>query len=134
MTSIRLLDTTPRWLGLTFGSTAFAFIVAGVGLFTYQLFQIAFTPYTLLAHFAVALAISAWILNLKIKLKPERKAILALGIVIALGSVWSSLQQWYGYAQTGAATDLTLIAGSMIMDVAGGCATYILFQLNQVKK
>lgn len=132
--SIHLLDTTPRWLGLTFGTTAFAFVIAGVGLFTYQLFQIAFTPFTLLAHFAVALSVSAWILNLRIKLRPDRKSLLALGIVIALGSIWSSMQQWYGYMQTGVATDLTLIAGAMMMDVAGGCVTYILFHINLAKK
>jgi hypothetical protein len=102
----------------------------GVGILTNLLFQIAITPFTILAHFAVALSLSAWILNLRVKLTPERKSQLALGIAIALGSVWSSLQQWFGYLQTGVGTDLTLIAGSMMMDAAGGCVTYILFHLN----
>jgi hypothetical protein len=92
------------------------------------------TLFTTFAHFALALSLSAWILNLRIKLAPEKKALFALGIAAAVGSTWTSLQQWFGYIQTGQANDLVLIAMATIMDLAGGCATYILFHLNAMKR
>lgn len=67
-------------------------------------------------------------------LKPERKALLAVGIAIAVGSIWSSIQQWMTYVETGLVNDIILVAGAMMMDVAGGAVSYILYHLNILKK
>ncbi len=130
----QLLDTTPKWLALTFGSSACTLVVAGIGVLIDQLVQLSITPFSLLLHFAVAVSLSAWILNLRIRMSPERKPLLAIGVVVAVGSVWSTLQQWLGYIQTGVTNDITLVAGAMLMDVAGGCVTYILFHANILRK
>ena len=131
--NMQLLDTTPKWLGLTLACSACALMVVGVGVFINQLVQISITPFSLLLHFALAISLSAWILNLRLRMSPERKPLLAIGIVVAIGSVWSSLQQWLGFLQTGLTNDITLVAGAMAMDAAGGCVTYILFHLNVLR-
>ena len=92
------------------------------------------TPFTLLLHFVSALAVSSWVLSLRVKIAPERKPVLAVGVAVAIGSVWSSLQQWLAYASTGVVNDITLVFGSMLMDAAGGCATYFLFHQNVLRK
>jgi hypothetical protein len=131
--NMQLLDTTPKWLGLTFACSACTLIVVGVGVFINQLVQISITPFSLLLHFALAISVSAWILNLRLKMSPERKSLLAIGIVVAIGSVWSSLQQWLGFLQTGLTNDIALVVGAIAMDAAGGCFTYILFHLNVLR-
>jgi hypothetical protein len=131
---MQLLDTTPKWLGLTFATSASTLIVVGVGVLINQLVQVSITPFSLLLHFALALSVSAWFLNLRIRTTPERKSLLAIGVVVALGSVWSTLQQWLGYVQTGVTNDIFLVLGAMLMDAAGGCVTYILFHLNVLRK
>lgn len=131
---MQLLDTTPKWLGLTLVCSAGALVVVGVGVLINQLIQLSITPFSLLLHFSLAVAVSAWILNLRFKMKLEKKPILAIGVVLAIGSVWSSVQQWLGYLQTGVTNDITLVVGTMLMDVAGGCFTYILFHLNILRK
>ena len=131
--NMQLLDTTPKWLGLTFACSACTLMVVGVGLLINQLVQISITPFSLLLHFALAVSLSAWILNLRLKMSPDRKSLLAIGIVVAIGSVWSSLQQWLGFLQTGLTNDITLVVGAMAMDAAGGCVTYILFHLNVLR-
>ena len=68
------------------------------------------------------------------KLKPEMKALVAVGVAIALGSVWSSAQQWIAYIETSQANDILLVAASMAMDAAGGAVSYILFHLNILRK
>ena len=128
------MDTTPQWLGLTFASSASALIVVGVGFLINQLVQVSITPFSLLLHFTLAVSVSAWFLNLKIKTSPERKSLLAIGVVVALGSVWSTLQQWLGYVQTGVTNDIFLVLGAMLMDSAGGCVTYVLYHLNVLRK
>jgi hypothetical protein len=132
--NIQLLDTTPKWLGLTFACSACTLVVIGVGVLINQLIQVNITPFSLLLHFALAVSVSAWTLNLRIKMSPERKPLLAIGIVVAIGLVWSSFQQWLGYLQTGVTNDITLVVGATLMDVAGGCVTYILFYLNVLRK
>jgi hypothetical protein len=132
--NVQLLDTTPKWLGLTFASSACTLIVVGVGVLINQLVQVSITPFSLLLHFALAVSVSAWTLNLRINMTPERKSLLAVVVVVAIGSAWSSLQQWFGYLQTGVTSDITLVIGAMLMDVAGGCVTYILFHLNVLRK
>lgn len=134
MLKTQLLDTSPQWLGLTFVSSACTFIVIGVGVLFNQLFQFVITPFSLLLHFALAISVSSWFLNLRMKTSPERKPLLSIAVVVAIGSVWSSIQQWLGYLQTGLTNDITLVAGATLMDAAGGCVTYILFHLNVLKK
>ena len=131
---IQLLDTTPKWLGLTLVCSACALVVTGIGILVNQLILFSITPFSLLLHFALAISLSAWILNLRFKMTPDRKPLLAIGIAVAIGSIWSSLQQWFGYLETGLTNDITLVAGAMLMDAAGGCVTYTLFHLNILRK
>jgi len=129
-----LLDTSPRWLSLSLGCSAGALVVAGVGFFFGQLTLFDITPFTLLLHLVLALAVSALILNLRIKISPDRKPLLAIGVAVVVGSIWSSVQQWIGYFQTGSTSDIILVAGATLMDIAGGCVIYSLFHLNVLKK
>lgn len=128
------LDASPQWLGLTLVCSACALVAVGVGVLLGQIAEFSITPFTLLLHFVAALAISSWVLSLKIRITREKKPVLAVGVAIAIGSLWSSLQQWLGYVATGLASDITMVVGAMLMDAAGGCATYILFQLNVLRK
>jgi hypothetical protein len=131
--SARLLDTSPRWLSLTLGCSAGVLVVAGIGFLFGQLTLFDITPYTLLLHLVLSLAVSASILNLRISIKPERKPLLAIGVAVVLGSIWSSVQQWIGYFQTGMISDIILVAGATLMDIAGACVIYSLFHLNVLK-
>jgi len=92
------------------------------------------TPFTLLLHLVLAFAVSSWILNLRIRISTDRKPLLAIGIAVVVGSIWSSTQQWIGYFQTGMISDIILVAGATLMDIAGGCVIYSLFHLNIPKK
>ena len=132
--SARLLDTTPRWLSLTLGCSAGALAMTGVGFIFGQLVAFDITPFTLLLHFLLALAVSSWILNLRIRINPDRKPLLAIGVAVVVGSIWSSVQQWIGYFQTGIVSDIMLVAGATLMDIAGGCVIYTLFHLNILRK
>jgi hypothetical protein len=132
--SMGLLDTSPRWLSLSLGCSAGVLVVAGVGFFFGQLTLFDITPFTLLLHLVLALAVSALILNLRIKMNPDRKSLLAIGVAVVVGSIWSSIQQWIGYFQTGTTSDIILVAGATLMDIAGGCVIYSLFHLNVLKK
>ena len=132
--SVRLLDTTPRWLRLTLGCSSGLLVVTGIGFFFAQLVLFDITPFTLLLHLALALAVSSWILNLRIRINPDRKPLLAIGVALVVGSIWSSVQQWIGYFQTGVVSDIILVAGATLMDVAGGCVIYSLFHLNILRK
>ena len=129
-----LLDTSPRWLSLSLGCSAGVLVVAGIGFFFGQLTLFDITPFTLLLHLVLALAVSALILNLRIKISPDRKPLLAIGVAVVVGSIWSSIQQWIGYFQTGTTSDIIFVAGATLMDIAGGCVIYSLFHLNVLKK
>jgi hypothetical protein len=131
--SARLLDTSPRWLSLTLGCSAGVLVVVGIGFLFGQLTLFDITPYTLLLHLVLSLAVSSSILNLRINIKPERKPLLAVGVAVVVGSIWSSVQQWIGYFQTGMISDIILIAGATPMDIAGACVIYSLFHLNVLK-
>jgi len=109
-------------------------VVTGIGFFFGQLTQFDITPFTLLLHLALALAVSSWILNLRIRISPDRKPLVAIGVAVVVGSIWSSVQQWIGYFQTGVVSDIMLVAGATLMDIAGGCVIYTLFHLNILKK
>ena len=132
--SARLLDTTPRWLSLTLGCSAGALAITGIGFIFAQLVAFDITPFTLLLHLLLALAVSSWILNLRIRINPDHKPLLAIGVAVVLGSIWSSVQQWIGYFQTGVVSDIMLVAGATLMDIAGGCVIYTLFHLNILRK
>jgi hypothetical protein len=108
--------------------------VTGIGFFFGQLGLFDITPFTLLLHLVLALAVSSWILNLRIRINPDRKPLLAIGVAVVVGSIWSSVQQWIGYFQTGVVSDIVLVAGATLMDVAGGCVVYTLFHLNILRK
>jgi len=109
-------------------------VVTGIGFFFSQLTQFDITPFTLLLHLTLALAVSSWILNLRVRTSPDRKPLLAIGVAVVVGSIWSSVQQWIGYFQTGVVSDIMLVAGATLMDIAGGCVIYTLFHLNILKK
>ena len=132
--SIRLLDTNPRWLSLTLGCSAGALAVTGIGFIFGQLAPFDVTPFTLLLHLLLALAVSSSILNLRVRINPDRKPLLAIGVAVIVGSIWSSVLQWIGYFQTGTVSDIVLVGGATLMDLAGGCVIYSLFHLNVLKK
>jgi hypothetical protein len=129
-TAQRLLDTTPRWLSITLVSTSSALSVSGVGFVLNLLDPFSITPFTLLLHFVWAIVVSGWVLNLKLKLPPEKRALLAIGVAVAAGSIWSAVQQWTAYLQGGIVNDITLVAGAVAMDAGGGLVVYILYHLN----
>ena len=129
-----ILDTNPRWLSLTLVSSSAALLVSGAGLFFSLTAGPIISPFTLMLHLVWAIALSAWVLNLRMKLNPEKKALLALGIAVTVGSTWSSVQQWLAYVETGVVNDIILVAASTVMDLAGGAVSYILFHLNILKK
>jgi hypothetical protein len=129
-TAQRLLDTTPRWLRITLISTSSALLISGVGFFLNLLDPFNITPFTLLLHFVWAIVVSGWVLNLKVKLPPEKKALLAIGVAVAEGSIWGAVQQWAAYLQVGVVNDITLVAGATVMDAAGALIVYILYHLN----
>ena len=82
--SVRLLDTTPRWLRLTLGCSSGVLVVTGIGFFFSQLTQFDITPFTLLLHLTLALAVSSWILNLRVRTSPDRKPLLAIGVAVVV--------------------------------------------------
>ena len=129
-----LLDTTPRWLSLTLLSVSAALTVTGVGVMFNLASTFTINPFTLLLHLVWSISVSAWILNIRMKLSPEGRALLAVGVAIAVGSLWSSVQQWTAYLANGTANDIVLVAGAMIMDAAGGAVIYTLYHLNILRK
>ena len=129
-TAQRMLDTTPRWLSVTLVSTSSALLISGIGFVLNLLDPFNITPFTLLLHFVWAIVVSSWVLNLKVKLPPEKKALLAIGVAVAVGSIWGAVQQWAAYLEGGIVNDITLVAGAVAMDAAGGLVVYILFHLN----
>jgi hypothetical protein len=126
----RLLDTTPRWLSITLVSTSSALLISGVGFVLNLLDPFTITPFTLMLHLIWAIVTASWVLNLKVKLPAEKKALLAVGVAVAVGSMWGAVQQWMAYLQAGIVNDITLVAGAVAMDAVGGLVVYILFHLN----
>jgi hypothetical protein len=126
----RLLDTTPRWLSITLVSTSSALLISGVGFVLNLVDPFTITPFTLMLHLIWAIVIASWVLNLKVKLPAEKKALLAVGVAVAVGSMWGAVQQWMAYLQAGIVNDITLVAGAVAMDAVGGLVVYILFHLN----
>ncbi len=129
-TAQRLLDTTPKWLSITLVSTSSALLISGVGFVLNFFDPFKITPFTLLLHLVWAIVVSSWVLNLKVKLPPEKKALLAMGVAVAVGSMWGAVQQWTAYLQGGIVNDITLVVGAVAMDAVGGLVVYILYQLN----
>ena len=131
---LSFLETTPNWLSLTFICSATALVVTGVGVLFNLAGSVTIGPFTLLLHLVWATALSALVLNLRTKLPGDRKALLGIGVAIAVGSVWSSVQQWLAYLGNGTVNDIVLVAGAMLMDVSGGAVTYTLYHLNILRK
>jgi hypothetical protein len=129
-TAQRLLDTTPRWLSITLVSTSSALLVSGIGFFLNLFDPFNITPFTLLLHFVWAIVVSGWVLNLRVKLPPEKKALLAVGVAVAVGSAWGAIQQWTAYIESGIVNDLALVALATVMDAVGGLMVYVLYHLN----
>lgn len=105
-----------------------------MGIFFNLAITSSINPFTLLLHLVWAIVVSAWVLNLRINLPAETRALLAVGATVALGSAWSSLQQLLAYIGTGSVNDIVLVVGAMLMDAAGAAVTYILYHLNILKK
>ena len=126
------LETTPKWLSITLVLSAAALMVTGLGLFLGLAVTPILGPFTLLLHFVWAVALSAWVVSLRTSLRPEKKALLAIGVAIAAGSIWSSVQQWLAYLGNGTVNDILLVIGAMLMDAAGGAVTYTLYRLNVI--
>ena len=125
-----MLDTTPSWLSITLVSTSSALLISGVG-FVLNLFDpFNITPFTLLLHLVWAIVVSSWVLNFKVKLPAEKRVLLAIGVAVAVGSIWGAVQQWAAYLQAGIVNDITLVAGAVTMDAVGGLVVYILYHLN----
>lgn len=121
-------------MSLTFAFSAAALIITGAGVFFGLASTVAIGPFTLLLHLVWATVLSAWVINLRTKLQPEKKSLLSIGVAIAAGSIWSSIQQWLAYMGSGAVNDIILVAGAMVMDATGGAVTYALYHLNILKK
>jgi hypothetical protein len=128
------MDTTPRWLSITLVSTSGALVASGTGFVLGFLDPFNINPFTLLLHFVWAMTISGWVLNLKVKLPQEKKAFLAVGVAIAAGSIWGAVQQWMAYLDFGIVNNITLVAGPVVMDAAGGLVVYVLYHLNILGK
>jgi hypothetical protein len=125
-----LLDTTPRWLSITLVSTSSALLISGIGFVLNLLNPYTITPFTLMLHLIWAIVVSSWVLNLKVKLPTEKKALLAVGVAVAAGSLWGAIQQWTAYLQAGIVNDITFVVGAVAMDAVGGLVVYILYHLN----
>ena len=55
---------------------------------------------------------------------------MAIGVAVAVGSMWGAVQQWAAYLDAGIVNDITLVAGALAMDAVGGLVVYILYHLN----
>jgi hypothetical protein len=129
-TAQRLLDTTPRWLSITLISTSSALLITGVGFVLSLIDPFNITPFTLLLHLVWAIVVSSWVLNLKVKLPSDKKALLAMGVAVAVGSMWGAAQQWLAYLDGGIVNDITLVVAAVALDAVGGLMVYILYHLN----
>jgi len=92
------------------------------------------TPVTMILHLVWAITISSWILSLRIKMPPEKRAVVGLGVAMAFGSAWGLVQQWLGYVSTGLLNDPLMVAAAMVMDGVGGGITYVLYQFNILER
>ena len=129
-----ILDTNPTWLSLTLTSSATALAITGIGVFFSFTDLSVIGPFTLLLHLVWAITVSAGVLNLRLNLLPDKKALVAIGAAVSVGSAWSSVQQWLAFTTSGTVNDILLIAGAMVMDVAGGAAAYFFYRFNIEKK
>ncbi len=125
----RMLDTTPSWVSLTLATSASATALSGaillLGLVTPDI-----TPVTLMLHLVWAVAVSSWVLNLRIRLPGEKRSLLGMAVAVGLGSAWSSAQQWLGYVASGLLNDPIMVGAATLMDAMGGGITYLLYQFN----
>jgi len=125
----RILEANPRWLSLTLVESAGATATTGA-LVLFGLVTPDITPVTMILHLVWAITISSWVLSFRIRMPPERRAILGLGVALAFGSAWGLVQQWLGYVSTGLLNDPFMVVAAMVMDGLGGGITYVLYQFN----
>ncbi len=129
----RILDSNPRWLSLTLVESAGATAATGA-LVLFGFVTPDITPVTMILHLVWAIAISSWVLSLRIRMPPEKRAVLGLGVALAFGSAWGLIQQWLGYVSTGLLNDPLMVVAAMIMDGLGGGITYVLYQFNILER
>ena len=129
----RILEANPRWLSLTLAESAGATATTGA-LVLFGLVTPDITPVTMILHLVWAITISSWVLSLRIRMPPEKRAILGLGVALAFGSAWGLVQQWLGYVSTGLLNDPLMVAAAMVMDGVGGGITYVLYQFNILER
>ena len=129
----RILEANPRWLSLTLVESAGATATTGA-LVLFRLVTPDITPVTMILHLVWAITISSWVLSLRIRMPPEKRAILGLGVALAFGSAWGLVQQWLGYVSTGLLNDPLMVAAAMVMDGVGGGITYVLYQFNILER
>ena len=125
----RLLDTTPNWVSLSFASSASAVALSGIAIM-FGLITPDISPMILALHLAWAVAVSSWVLNLRVRLPNEKRSLLGLAVAVGLGSAWSSAQQWIGYISTGLLNDPVMVGAATLMDAIGGGITYLLYEFN----
>jgi hypothetical protein len=129
----RILDSNPRWLSLTLIESAAATATTGA-LVLFGFVTPDITPVTMILHLVWAIAISSWVLSLRIRMPPEKRAVLGLGVALAFGSAWGLVQQWLGYVSTGLLNDPLMVVAAMVMDGLGGGITYVLYQFNILER
>src|SRR2546428_4919854 len=115
---------------MTFVSASSALLISGV-VFVLTLsdpFTIPLFPLFLLLVWPIV--VSSWVLTQKVNLPAEKKTLLAIGVAVAVGSIWGAVQQWAAYLQAGIVNDITLVAGAVAMDAVGGLVVYTLYHLN----
>jgi hypothetical protein len=129
----RILDSNPRWLSLTLIESAAATATTGA-LLLFGFVTPDITPVTMILHLVWAIAVSSWVLSLRIRMPPEKRAVLGLGVALAFGSAWGLVQQWLGYVSTGLLNDPLMVVAAMVMDGLGGGITYVLYQFNILER
>ncbi|HZD13005.1 MAG TPA: hypothetical protein VE177_05745, partial [Candidatus Binatus sp.] len=74
-----LLDSNPRWLSLTLLESAGTVAATGL-IYLLGLITLDITPVTMIIHLLWAITISSWIVSLRIRVPPDKKAVLGLGV------------------------------------------------------
>src|SRR5438046_10088359 len=113
--SVRLLDTTPRWLRLTLGCSSAVLVVTGILFFFGQLTQFDISPFTLLLHLALALAVSSWILNLRLRISPDWTPLVVVGVSVVVGCISGSAWLRSGSFRAGSVTGRELVGGDRLV-------------------
>src|SRR5438128_9802536 len=95
----RILEANSRWLSLTLVESAGATATTGA-LVLFGLVTPDITPVTMILHLVWAITISSWVLSLRIRMPPEKRAVLVLRVALVLGSACGLVLQGRGYVST----------------------------------